>query len=432
MADLAGFPSAEILYRGDGSVDGSDAAARALAADAGITDLLLLTHGWNNTADDARGLFRAVAASLRAVANQGHGLPAGRSLGIVGVIWPSQQFAMPSLAAGPAAAAGSPVTAQDVVDQIDLLRTVFPDEQARLDQAAHLVPRLADKASARRGFADLVRGLLVRDDVDTAEAPTTLFTMPGDVMIERLAIPDRIPGPSTGGGPALAVGGPAAGLFGLPGGFLGGALKLLNLATYYTMKDRSATVGTVGLAPLVTAVSTARPALRVHLAGHSFGARLVSATAKALPAGTTVASMALLQGAFSHFGFSDDWDPDAPGTQQGFFRTDVADKKVSGPVVVTHTANDVAVGIAYAAASRLANQVASGLGGPDDIYGGLGRNGAQRTAEAVAGTLLPVGGGYSWQAHRPHNLLADAFIKGHSDVTGAEVAYALLSAAAAT
>jgi hypothetical protein len=231
------------------------------------------------------------------------------------------------------------------------------------------------------------------------------------------------------GGP---VGGTVAGLFGLPGGILGGALKLLNLVTYYTMKDRSATVGTVGLAPFVTAVSAARPMLRVHLMGHSFGARLVSATTKALPAGTTVASMALLQGAFSHFGFSDDWDVNAPGKQQGFFRTDVADKKVSGPVVVTHTANDLAVGIAYAAASRLANQVASGLGGPDDIYGGLGRNGCQRTAEAVAGTLLPVGGAYTWQAHRPHNLLADAFIKGHLDITGPEVAYALLSAATAT
>jgi hypothetical protein len=33
MTDLFGFPSAEVLFRADGSVDGNDAAARALAAD---------------------------------------------------------------------------------------------------------------------------------------------------------------------------------------------------------------------------------------------------------------------------------------------------------------------------------------------------------------------------------------------------------------
>jgi hypothetical protein len=145
-----------------------------------------------------------------------------------------------------------------------------------------------------------------------------------------------------------------------------------------------------------------------------------------------VASVALLQGAFSHFGFSADWDPVEPGPQAGFFRADVAEPKVTGPVLVTHTANDVAVGIAYAVASRLANQVAAGVGGPDDRYGGIGCNGAQRTDEAVPGTLLPVGGAYPWQPHRPHNLLADAFVASHTDVKGREVAYAVLSAAATT
>lgn len=82
----------------------------------------------------------------------------------------------------------------------------------------------------------------------------------------------------------------------------------------------------------------------------------------------------LLQGAFSHFGFAADWDLDTPGAQSGLLRTE----------------------------------------------------------EALPGTLLPVGGAYPWQPHRPHNLLADAFVADHSDVKGPEVAYALLSAAAAS
>ena len=221
-----------------------------------------------------------------------------------------------------------------------------------------------------------------------------------------------------------------AGLGDFLGGILGGGLNLLNYTTFYAMKERSAVVGAAGLAPLLGAI--ARPGLRLHLAGHSFGARLVSAATKALPAGTTVASMALLQGAFSHFGFAADWDLDTPGAQSGLFRSDVADQRVTGPVLITHTANDLAVGIAYAVASRLANQIDVAIGGPDDRFGGLGRNGALRTDEALPGTLLPVGGAYPWQPHRPHNLLADAFVADHSDMKGREVAYALLSAAAAT
>jgi hypothetical protein len=422
MADLSGFPSAEIQFRADGSVDGSDSAARALAVDPTVTDLLVLTHGWNNDVAGARDLFTQLARSLRAVTDDGHGLAPGRKLGILGVIWPSRQFALPEQMAGVAAAAGSPITQQDLLDAIDGLRAVFPDEQATLDKAAALVPHLTDKASARRAFVELVRGLLAPDPGDPAEGPAALFTLPGDVVLDRLAVPAPI-GPPGGVGHAAAVGG-------LLGGILGAGLNLLNYATFYAMKERSAIVGVAGLAPLLTAI--ARPGLRLHLAGHSFGARLVSAAVKALPAGVAVASVALLQGAFSHFGFAADWDPDAPGAQPGFFRSDLAEPRVTGPVLVTHTANDLAVGIAYAVASRLANQVAAGIGGPDDRYGGIGRNGAQRTAEAVPGTLLAVGGAYAWQPRRPHNLLADAFVANHSDVKGREVAYAVLSAAATT
>lgn len=417
MTDLFGFPSAEVLFRADGSLDGGDGAARALAADPGVTDLLVLTHGWNNDIAGARDLFAQLARSLREVVDGGHGLPAGRTLGILGVVWPSRQFALPGQVRG-IAAADPAVTQEDLLDALDGLRVVFPDEAARLASAAALVPHLTTDAAARRTFVELVRGLITPDAVDGAEVSDALFTLPGDVVLEQLAVPEA-PSP-------LAD----AGLGGLLGGILGGGLNLLNYTTFYAMKERSAVVGMAGLAPLLCAIT--RPGLRLHLAGHSFGARLVSAATKALPAGCTVASMALLQGAFSHFGFAADWDLDTPGAQPGLFRSDVADQRVTGPVLITHTANDLAVGIAYAVASRLANQIDTGIGGPDDRYGGLGCNGALRTDEAVPGTLLGVGGIYPWQPHRPHNLLADAFIADHSDVKGHEVAYALLSAAATT
>jgi hypothetical protein len=98
---------------------------------------------------------------------------------------------------------------------------------------------------------------------------------------------------------------------------------------------------------------------------------------------------------------------------------------VDGPLVATHTHNDKAVGIAYAVASRLAQQAGSGLGGPDDVYGGLGANGAVATAEADQATLLDPDGEYTFTDGRILNLHAD-LIKNHGDVSGPPVANVIL------
>jgi hypothetical protein len=110
----------------------------------------------------------------------------------------------------------------------------------------------------------------------------------------------------------------------------------------------------------------------------------------------------------------------------------VTDHVVSGPVVITCTRNDQAVGIAYPLASRIARQTASGLGDRNDPYGGMGRNGAQHTPEATDAFLLPVGQAYDLQPARLHNLNADDFIANHSDICKNEVAQAVLSAVVRT
>ncbi|MGE5755923.1 MAG: hypothetical protein ACM35G_09435, partial [Planctomycetaceae bacterium] len=120
------------------------------------------------------------------------------------------------------------------------------------------------------------------------------------------------------------------------------------------------------------------------------------------------------------------------GANDGSFRAVVADRRISGPILITHSVQDEAVGIAYPLASRIAGQDASALGDANDRYGGIGRNGAQKTAEAVPGTLLPVGGAYTFSAGKVFNLNADRVITGHSDICKPQVAYALLAAVATT
>jgi len=193
------------------------------------------------------------------------------------------------------------------------------------------------------------------------------------------------------------------------------------------MKARAGTVGGYGLAPLVTQIRNGRSDLRIHFVGHSFGGRLVSAAASQLPK-DSLASMTLLQAAFSHYGFAAEWSPG----HAGGFRSAITNGAVAGPIAITHTANDTSVGIAYAIASRIAGQNASAVGDANDTYGGIGRNGAQKTPEAVFGQLLDVGATYTWNDHVLHNLQADAFIKDHSDVKGEQVAYSILSAIAST
>jgi hypothetical protein len=140
-----------------------------------------------------------------------------------------------------------------------------------------------------------------------------------------------------------------------------------------------------------------------------------------------IKTMSLLQTAFSHNGFSK--------SMNGFFRDVVDKKRVTGPILVTHTPNDKAVGIAYPTASRLSGTVAAAFGDKNDPFGGLGRNGAQKMEanEVVGGVdqLLPVGGAYPWQPGRFHNLEGSKFIvdpKGgdaHGFVTGKEIAWAI-------
>ena len=206
------------------------------------------------------------------------------------------------------------------------------------------------------------------------------------------------------------------------------ARRLLNFTTYYEMKERAGTVGRVGGSVLLRALRHAAPEARLHLVGHSFGARLVTAAASELPPGTSGVTLTLLQAAFSHNGLASKFD----GTHDGAFRRIVSEGRVSGPVLITHTKNDRAVGVAYPLASRLARQKAAALGDEHDPYGGLGRNGAQHTPEAQPGELLGTGKPYSFTPGKVYNLRADRFIADYGDIASHEVAYALLTAIAAS
>ena len=55
-----------------------------------VTDLFVVSHGWNNDKDEAEALYEELFTNFMAVGDPAD--LAGRSLAIVGVIWPSKKF----------------------------------------------------------------------------------------------------------------------------------------------------------------------------------------------------------------------------------------------------------------------------------------------------------------------------------------------------
>jgi hypothetical protein len=434
MAELAGIPYVEATF------DENGAALNPVTVPAGASDVFVISHGWNNDAAAARALYGKFFDSFVAVA--GPNDLAARTPAIVGVIWPSKAFdelvavaAMPGDADGAMSLGVADAESQRAVeDKLERMKEFFTDPAKRqaIDEAKTLIPDLDEKASARRAFVNKIRSLVSPIAVNREDASDTFFRDDGDELMKNLKVDeddlaDDVAAP--GGVAAMSFGRPtaeltaegAAGLKALLHGFKAAAMNVLNFTTYYEMKARAGTVGKNGVAPLIDGLPA--HVRRIHLIGHSFGGRVVTAAA-ANSTTHRIASMTLLQTAFSHNGFS--------RSMSGFFRAVVDQRRVNGPIVVTHTKNDRAVGVAYPLASRISRDKVAAFGDEHDVFGGLGRNGAQKMeqGEVVVGRLMPQGSTYSFAPGTFFNLEASDFIKGHSDVTGREVAYAVCRAIA--
>jgi hypothetical protein len=416
------------------------------------SDLFVMCHGWNNNMVDATSLYSGLAEVIKAQIDANADL-AKRKYAICGVLWPSKKFEDKDLIPSGAAALNDAVTIDQLKQRVDDLRSLYAASEwpmsagpapADFDQIKDLMDDIEDDPSAQTQVVDLLRPLLPKEAASTEDASGQFFDTATEVLIDKLTKPLQPPVIPAGAGaasldpfstePVSGLGG-AASFRDVLGGVKSGFLNLLNYATYYLMKARAGTVGVTGVEPLIEKLRGARPELRIHMIGHSFGCRLVAAAVNALPERPELLpdTVTLLQGAFSHNGFALKGDAD-----RGAFRDVIEKKKVRGAITITHTRNDKAVGTAYPIASRINGVNAAALGDENDIFGGLGSNGTQTadtTPERVMGTLLAVGQPYPFASgvkpSVPYNLKADQFISGHSDIQKPEVAYALTVAMAA-
>jgi predicted alpha/beta hydrolase family esterase len=434
MPTIAGLPYVKAEF------DKNGAPLNQVTVPAGLTDVIIFSHGWNNNAAEAQSLYERFFESFTALP-QDPAL-AARKFGVIGVFWPSKKFdesvaVETNGAAGGAASLSMRSSSLDALAQkLDSMQGFFdtPAQQAALNRLKELLPQLEDKASARAEFMTTIRGAIVSPEAaDKEDGSLAFFKDPPEDVMKRLRIssaalpvgsaPSGAMALPTSAKPQPSATGGAAGFREFLSGFGAAAMNALNFTTYFEMKARAGKVGAAGVAALIDALPA--EVKRVHLVGHSFGGRVVTAAAQSSNS-DKIAAMALLQAAFSHNGFS--------AQMKGAFRNVVEKKRVNGPIIVTHTKNDKAVGIAYPIASRLAGDAAAALGDENDKFGGLGRNGVQKmeTDERAVGTLLDVGNAYDFKSKRFFNLEGQQFITGHSDITGRQVAYAVQRAIAVT
>lgn len=426
MADIAGISYFEVEFDKNGGVK------RDVTLPAGFTDLFVFSHGWNNDATEARDLYTKFFANFAKVAQAQFDLGAMKPA-ILGVFWPSKRFNEDlAVSGGPdsdaAAVGGAGDGATKVENKLDELKQLFSsvEEKQTLEEAKQLVPDLQDKATARRQFVQKIRSLVDPSAANDEDASNAFFDNDEDELMDALNLRLTASRADEEEDPAVAaIGAPrkrldevvAAG--NVLSGVFNPALNLLNFTTYYEMKTRAGTVGSNGLAIVIDRLAPSVNA--IHLIGHSFGGRVVTAAAAAARS-RKFKSMTLLQAAFSHNGFSK--------SMNGFFRKVVDEKKVSGPILITHSDKDRAVGIAYPLASRLNQDDRMALGDANDRFGGIGRNGAQKTDEAVKVTMLDATGSYQFSDGKLFNLNGDRIIAGHGDVFRKPCVFAVLSAVA--
>ena len=438
MTEIKGIPYAQVKFDKDGKRQNTP------DVPAGTTDLIVVSHGWNNTEAAAQELYKKLFGNF---SNQIKNDPAykDRKVAIVGVIWPAKKFddlmtqlsgsAGRDTGGAKSLGAADPAAAEAAMHEaIDRAAPAFddPGDDQRIAKLHSLVPTLEKSKADQAAFVETLRELLDPNGQSAGQqheedSSDVLFGGQPQLVFESATNPAPASA-SSFAAPRQPVSASSGQALGFVGDFFSKAanavINLLNLSTYFEMKQRAGTVGKNGVAPLIDEL--AAKVNRIHLVGHSFGGRAVTAAA-ANSTTTKLYSMALLQAAFSHNGFSE--------KRGGFFREVVTKKRVSGPILITHTKNDMAVGLAYPAASRLSGDAAKAFGGPDDKFGGIGSNGAQQMTEGEIFTttkkLLGVGGAYKWQAGKFHNLESSDFIvdPGGGDAHGwvfvPEVAWAI-------
>ena len=192
MPDVAGFPYIEAQFTVDGTLNPAGQAAAILAflrTAPAPTDLLVLSHGWNNDIDDARLLYRTLLGSMRGLLDSP---TRGDGLAVLAVLWPSKKFAEASLIPGGGVASAGNADTSALAAKLERLKdgppaaaggadrrgqgcVGGPAEPARRPRAVRRPPAPGARARTRRASLMLPSSSSVRTRRSCSPAWTCRF-----------------------------------------------------------------------------------------------------------------------------------------------------------------------------------------------------------------------------------------------------------------
>lgn len=397
-----------------------------------ITDVFIMSHGWMGDMPAARdqynrwiGAMAQQSADLEKI-KQIH--PEFRPL-LIGLHWPSKPWGDENLTS---ANVSFSVGEEDPVDRL-------VDEYA---------DRLANTEPAREALETILRSAMDNSDPES---------LPPEVIAAYQVLNQEtdLGAEGEGGAPgsdwegfdpegvyqaSLMSDEPVS--FGLGSSIRDKVLEPLRLLSFWKMKECARQIGeTAGFNLLKQLQETATETVRFHLMGHSFGCIVVSSTLNG-PKGTgtlvrPIDSLVLAQGAVSLWSYCAKIA--YAHNRPGYFHGLIAEGKVAGPIVVTYSDYDYAVGRMYPRAGKVAFSSVDFAPGQLPKYGGIGSfgiGGDDLKTEDI--NMLPADGRYQFKPGIIYNLESSQFIcdvtagwttGAHNDIDKPEVAHAFWCAA---
>ncbi len=421
----------------------------------GFTDIFLFAHGWNNDWSMATGRYEAFIDGYMKL-RQEHALPvpAGYRPLLVGIFWPSTALVFGAAETGPEIAAEDPAAIDAAVsagrqEVAEIAAALLPERVARfyelvqkdaltdeegLEMATILQP-LYNSSSA--GLADPVNpanaALAARPASDEVEGsggpgePTPLEIL--GAWKAAAAPPEDFSDPTDFGTAGGGASGPrAAGIGDLLRGL--DPRQVIRVATVWQMKDRAGVVGAGGVGPLLRDLLDASSG-RIHLIGHSYGAKVVLSAAASAALPRKVDSILLLQPAVSHLCFA----AKVPGSGRPGGYRQVLDR-VEKPILSTFSARDFPLTRIFHLAVRRAGDLgeaariaAAGEPEPPSRFAALGGFGPRGAGEQLI-DIQDLPQRYDLASGtRVYGLRATRTISGHGDINNASTWWALYNLA---
>lgn len=419
QTDSGAVPFYIIQFDKDGSCTSPKALDDLLKVAKTKTDVFLFAHGWNNDWADATARYDKFVEILLDVRRK-HGKTLDRAYEpvLVGVFWPSAILTAP-WERGPDIAGLDPLESDlRVIDDV-----LPPDDAATI--RALLAKPAATAADAERA-AEIIASALDRagDELGSeADAPPVDS---GDLLAtwQQASFAEPAPEEDPGGfiedeAPGQVPAEPDAAGFN-PLAWIRDGVRAF---TVLQMKDRAGRVGANGVALMLRALADDTDA-RIHLIGHSYGAKLLMSAVCTQPAPSRLVDSALLlQPAFSSFGFTDDIEGRPGGYRPAIDR-------IRQPIIATRSEHDTPLRRLFHLAVRRASDLGEAqiAGEPPSKFAALGGYGPQRVPGGTEWIDLPdVGEPYPETTKRIYGVDGTAFISSHGAVETRQTAWALLT-----